>query len=280
MRTERLAWTALTLAAMALGVAVFRPAESTQEPSIEFAKAAVTAPEPSPGATIDASWQAALAREQAARRTLEKSLREMEERLSEALALGPAANTGKPDAAGLPERRSGLASQRGLDEQTLVTAGFSPSDARELKEAYDALQMEQLYARDRAARAGLEDREAWTATLEEIAAQEEALADRYGETGQDWMLYASGRPNRVSVDQIFVGSPAAAAGLAEGDIVLRYADERIRNSAELRDATAGGVAGEWVEVELLRDDRIELAQLPRGPLGITVAVDSVPPTSR
>jgi hypothetical protein len=167
-----------------------------------------------------------------------------------------------------------------LDEATLVTAGFSPSDARDLKRAYDELQMEQLYARDRAARKDFGKGESWAATLEEIATQERTLADRYGEAGYDWMLYASGRPNRVSVDQIFEGSPAEAGGLNEGDIVLRYAEERIRNSRELRDATSDGVAGEWVEVEILRDERIERVQLPRGPLGITLAVDSVAPTSQ
>ncbi len=275
-RTALVAWTALVFAATALIVVWLRPVVSSDEtPSggLERASVPVPASPAEAGDREQLEWRAALARERAARLRLEASLRAVEARLAVALDADSAAG-----AEDLTEGEGDRTSRRGLDEQRLVAAGFSPTDAREFKLAYDELQMEQLYARDRAAREGIDDRAAWSTSLEELAAKEETLAARYGDTAYDWMLYASGRPNQVAVEQVFSGSPADAAGLVEGDIVLRYADERIRNGQDLRQATSTGVAGEWVDVEVLRDGRSELIQLPRGPLGITVDVDSVAPT--
>lgn len=277
-RGEWIAWFALALSVTTLVLVALRPMPSSSgasPPNSQIAAAAL--PNAAPTGADD--WGAALARERAARLELEASLRDVEAQLAAALDAGAVATAAAPTAAATAGRPVDRAPQRGLDEEVLIAAGFNPADARELKRAYDELQMDQLYALDRAARDGGDDRESWSTALEEMAAREQALADQYGEAAYDWMLYASGRPNQVAVERVFSGSPAEAAGLTKGDVVVRYAGESVRNGQELREATSAGTAGEWVEVEVLRDGERELVQLPRGPLGITVDVDSVVPNS-
>ena len=167
----------------------------------------------------------------------------------------------------------------GLDESVLVDAGFSESDARALRDAYETLQMEQLYLRDRAAREGWNLGDRLGEELTALAEREEALAEEYGDEAYDWVLYATGRPNRVTVRDVFAESPAANAGLAEGDVLVRYDDRRVRSSLELRSATTEGIAGEWVDLEILRAGKRERLRLPRGPLGILLDVSSSEPTS-
>lgn len=209
-------------------------------------------------------------------------VRSEQERLVDALAVRQAeAETAEarptPRDAALNE--PGTIRRPGLDESVLVEAGFSESDARALRDAYETLQMEQLYLRDRAAREGWNLGDRLGEELAALAEREEALADDYGDEAYDWVLYATGRPNRVTVRDVFAESPAANAGLAEGDVLVRYDDRRVRSSIELRNATTEGVAGEWVDVEILRAGKRERLRLPRGPLGILLDVSSSEPTS-
>lgn len=218
----------------------------------------------------------ALERETAARHTLEGSLATLlEERR------GP----GSDDARATAERDDAWAGRQrrtagppGLDESVLVAeAGLAPSEARSLREAYDALQMEQLYLRDRAAREGWSSDPGLREELEALVEQERALFRDFGEEAEDWLLYATGRPNRVRVSEVFRSSPAAAAGLSVGDTIVRYGDQPIRSGTDLQQATIAGEPGEWVDVEIARDGRRERLRLPRGPVGVRLEVVSERP---
>lgn len=222
----------------------------------------------------ESAWEAALARERAARQRLERKLAAVEARLANDLPPNPVAAMAVEENAA-----PATGSARRLDESALIAAGFSESEARELRTRYDELQMERLYLRDRAAREGWIADERWGSALAELRAREAEIASRYGEEAYDWVLYASGRPNRVTIQQVIRDSPAAQAGIEVGDILLRYADERVRDGNELRSATTAGVAGEWVVIEILRDGRNERIRVPRGPIGVTVGADSVAPNA-
>jgi hypothetical protein len=51
------------------------------------------------------------------------------------------------------------------------------------------------------------------------------------------------------------GSPAARAGLKEGDVIIRLADKKIQNIEDLTDALSERKAGDEVEIEILRIDK-------------------------
>jgi len=94
------------------------------------------------------------------------------------------------------------------------------------------------------------------------------LRSEIGDNAYDRYIYTLGQANRVEVTSVIPGSPAEQAGILSGDIILDYADKRIFNWSELRDATAEGELGDYIQVNVLRkNSRISLL-LPRGPLGV------------
>ena len=87
-------------------------------------------------------------------------------------------------------------------------------------------------------------------------------------------LYATGQPNHIRVTSVISGSPAETAGLAAGDVILRYDGERLFSGRALRTASRDGSAGETVSLDILRDgDRMQMF-MPRGPLGVSVSAGS------
>jgi serine protease Do len=57
------------------------------------------------------------------------------------------------------------------------------------------------------------------------------------------------------VNQVTDGSPAAKAGLREGDLILRYGDREVNSIQDLTRAVADTKAGATRDVRLLRDGR-------------------------
>ncbi len=167
-----------------------------------------------------------------------------------------------------------------FDEAALIRGGFRADEAARLRELAESAEMDGLYLRDRATREG------WLATprfgeeLRAINERVENLRNDLGEDGFDWFLFASGRRNRVLVSDVLDRSPAAGAGLAAGDVVLRYAGVRVFEPSELARATSEGRAGETVAVEISRDGDRRTVYVPRGPLGIRLGTDRRPPETR
>ena len=71
------------------------------------------------------------------------------------------------------------------------------------------------------------------------------------------------------VTQVGPGTPAAQAGLQEGDIVVAVADQEIKNDQALRQAILARKPGDQVTVTIVRDGRRQQVQLRLGerPLG-------------
>ncbi len=82
-------------------------------------------------------------------------------------------------------------------------------------------------------------------------------------------LEATGRPTSARIGNLLPGSPGAAAGLQEGDRIIRYGDQRVFGGGDLEYATMQGSYGEPVVVEVERDGAAFTLTLPRGPIGIS-----------
>lgn len=154
-------------------------------------------------------------------------------------------------------------------EQQLLAAGFDPFIVREVERVRDEVQLQRLELRDKATREGWIDSDRFRDQLVELRA-DYRLKQTLGDVAFDQLLVAEGRNNRVRIDAVIAGSAADIAGVEAGDIVFRYANDRIFTFGDLRRSTAAGERDEPVRVEIIRNtEPIELV-VPRGPLGVTI----------
>jgi len=167
---------------------------------------------------------------------------------------------------------------RPLDVKALVAAGFPEQTVRAFKESQDQHELDQLYLRDLAAREGWLGTPRFAEAQQALTAEASSTREEYGDEFYDWMLYTTGHPNRVQVNEVIAGSVAEGAGLRAGDVILRYGEERVFQPAELRDATSSGASGDSVTLDVIRDGRPTRVVVPRGPLGVRVeGVPIAPP---
>lgn len=91
-----------------------------------------------------------------------------------------------------------------------------------------------------------------------------------GNEAYDRYLFQTSQNNRVTVKTVMTGSPAKKLGLQNGDIILSYANEKVLTWRDLRELTAQGIVGEYVNLNILRNEKLQDIQIPRGPLGVTL----------
>jgi RecB family exonuclease len=101
------------------------------------------------------------------------------------------------------------------------------------------------------------------------------VADATGDAIADWP--AAEAAWRAAITALAAETAAAAAGLQAGDVVLRYGEARIFAPDDLVTETRGGTAGEVVRVEVLRQGQRLEVDVPRGPLGVRIAVSQGSP---
>jgi membrane-associated protease RseP (regulator of RpoE activity) len=115
----------------------------------------------------------------------------------------------------------------------------------------------------------VERRERYLASDREPGAAERLRAE-LGDDAYDRYLYAGGRANRVRLHKVLPGSAAEQAGLASGDVVLSYGDERVFSFDDLRRLSYQGELGESVIVEVKRPDgSVSQLLMQRGPMGLS-----------
>ena len=139
--------------------------------------------------------------------------------------------------------------------------------------------MERLNLRYEVARGGDDgiDRQAYRESIGKLPSTREILQSTYGDEAYDRYLYASGRPNRLVVRDVYQGSAAEILGLIPGDVVLAWDNQRVYSSRDLLSIATSGNSGESVPLRIQRgESKLEL-YMPRGPLGITTKQDSVLP---
>ena len=68
-------------------------------------------------------------------------------------------------------------------------------------------------------------------------------------------VVADQRTTNAIVGEVTAGSPAARAGISAGDIITRFAGQKVHSFRELVNVVQLRRPGEWVEVELTRGDQ-------------------------
>lgn len=164
-----------------------------------------------------------------------------------------------------------------FNEQAMLDAGVDPVKVNFIKDSFEQAEMDKLYLRNQAKREGWLDSKRYTDAAKEIADRTDALRNELTENEYDAYLFAAGRANRVMVSSVLSSSPAGNAGIQAGDTILRYGNKRVYNWSDLTNATSEGTPNETVIVTIERDGQTQQVYIPRGPLGVRLATDSVAP---
>ena len=112
------------------------------------------------------------------------------------------------------------------------------------------------------------DSDRYRRELAELPDVRQAVEQRYGEDTYDRYLYASGRPNRLLVRDVFVDSPADQLSLRPGDAVIRLGGKRIYSMGDVTTIMESGTPGESITITIQRQGEAFDTYVPRGPLGI------------
>ena len=214
-----------------------------------------------------ATLREALASERAEREALEA---EVERLRAEAEDSGWSAATGEVDAP------PGGAKSDGpwFNAQALLQHGVEAAEVDRVRESFDRNEMALLELEDRARREGWIGSPRYRDALRDAR---DALRAELGDDRFDLLLYASGRHNRVVVEDVLDGSPAQRAGIQRGDEILRYGDQRLFWAWDLKHQTTQGRPGEPVSIDIARGGQAERLWSAYGPLGIRLREESRPP---
>lgn len=258
--------------------------EASASPSRDAEFASKLSTPPTHGASPD-SLQVQLAvlgeqvaAERQARKRLEKELAGLAQSLSELQAGYGTGQAGGPSPSETNALSNGLLESSNADPLTTLTAaGFTPARAEQVKKRLDKFALDRLSLWDTATREGWLNSEKYQQQLKAIQTGEDGFRDDLGDTDYDRMLYALGEPNRVTVQEVMLGSASAASGIQAGDMILSYDGARVFKFEDLRGATVRGTAGELVPVTVQRGDKVESVYVPRGPLGVRLDAARVVP---
>jgi C-terminal processing protease CtpA/Prc len=164
-------------------------------------------------------------------------------------------------------------------ERALIAGGLDPNAAADVKRRSDELSMAKMYLRDQASREEWLDTPRFQEEMAALDAQQVSFRNELGDDGYDRFLFSLGQTNRVRVDDVMSGSPAADAGFEVGDMILRYGDTRVFAPDELVAQTQAGQPGETVPVTVIRQGKLLTVEVPRGPLGLRIAATQSNPQS-
>jgi len=164
-----------------------------------------------------------------------------------------------------------------FNQQALIDAGMDAVEAQQLKKRFEKQELETLYLRDRAVREGWLGNNRYREELKKLETQTDNIKEELDEEAYAAYLFASGQPNKVSVQSVLTRSAADNSGILPGDQVLRYDNQRIYNWQDLRNATAQGDINETITIEVVRDNKRIEFYMQRGPLGIRMNSGSVAP---
>jgi hypothetical protein len=153
-------------------------------------------------------------------------------------------------------------------------AGFPDAEAQYFQRLQEEHAMARLYLRDQASREGWLRSERYAEAVAALPGSAAELRKTMDDAAYSRYLYATGQPNHIRVTSVIAGSPAEIAGLATGDVILRYDGERLFSGRALRTASRDGNAGETVSLEILRDGNRLQMFMPRGPLGVSISAGS------
>ena len=228
-----------------------------------------------------AALRDALEREHAARLKMAEQIELLREDLAQSSSQPAAPNHGPARHAATtpPELGVETASEFAelwFNEQALLEVGLSQHEIEELRRQFDEVELEKLEARDRALREGWSSSSRHSRELRDIHTR---FRQDIGEENYDRVLYASGRKNRVRVGDLLRGSAAEDSGVEVGDVIIRYAGQRVFDPSTLYIWTTKGDFGESIILEVQRGNETIRLAVPRGPLGGKLVSFATPPGS-
>jgi hypothetical protein len=162
-------------------------------------------------------------------------------------------------------------------DDALLELGLDPQEVARLRERWEQYTMDKLEITDQMARGG---RPAKLKARRERRDLDAALREDIGDESYDAMLYATNQHNRVILSEVLDSSPAAANGVMPGDELISYAGERIFDPITLKKLTTQGQRGEWVELLVMRNGKIDRTYIQRGPMGVQLMPGRRPPYAR
>ena len=160
---------------------------------------------------------------------------------------------------------------------SLAKAGISEVIAADIIRRRNEIELKKLELHNRASREDYLDTDRYQSELLELTSDETTLREELGDDDYDFYLYINGQHNRVKVASVMMGSTAEQAGMKDGDLVINYGQHRVFDWNELKQATTEGVLGEYVNVDIVRDQQLISLSVPRGPLGVRLGVARVAP---
>lgn len=161
--------------------------------------------------------------------------------------------------------------------ERLQAAGFSERDVKVIERRTAAATMQQMALDDRARREGWINTPRYFEEFQALESGADSVRGYLGDEAYDRYLFATGSPNRLSIQSVVATSPAEQAGLQPGDVLVSYGDERVFSTRQLIELRSGGEPGQSVAVEIIRDGEAVDVMLPRGPIGIRTVPDLVDP---
>lgn len=211
-----------------------------------------------------------LANEQSIRQQHELRLSELEQQLINTQAITHDTAVMETDKASGEPVKTSIKPQT-LQEKLLATS--IPLDTiQRIQQRIGQNRLTRLELRNQAIREEWIDSPEYIEKEQQLPGATDGLREEFGDQIFDQYLYASGRPNRVVVTEVYSGSAAKTAGIEPGDIILSYASSTIFSMRELQLATTEGISGEIVLIEILRDNSPFSTSVPRGPLGISMTI--------
>ena len=155
-----------------------------------------------------------------------------------------------------------------LSAERLAEAGISPELADSLMAIVDGVSRDRLELRYEASRDGWVNTDRYRRELSELPGVRQLIEQLYGEDTYDRYLYSTGRPNRLMVRDVFVGSSADQLGLQPGDAVIRLDGKRIYSMADMTTIMQAGTQGGSTAITIRRQGEAFDTYVPRGTLGI------------
>ncbi len=281
MRTSIISLTLALITGLVIGLLLQSPdTTSTTTKPMAIAEKKNSTPPPTLTETVNTdinSIAQQLRQEIVARKNLQTQVTRLDEKI---VLLEKQHNTQvKTDPVASPHNTtsSTRANNTWFNQQALIDAGMDTAEAQQLKERFEKQELETLYLRDKAVREGWPGSRRYREELQKLEAQTGNLKEELDEEAYAAYLFASGQPNRVSVQSILSSSAADNSGILPGDQILRYDNQRIYNWQDLRNATTQGNINETITVEIMRDNKPIEFYVQRGPLGIRMNPVSVAP---
>lgn len=154
------------------------------------------------------------------------------------------------------------------DLANLTAAGVDPAVANDVLRRISQQQFRRMELTNLIRSTRSSERQVYTAELRELSQNNMSLRTELGDDVYDQYLFESGENNRVSVDSVMAGSPAETHGLEPGDVIQYYNDTKIIEVSDLQKAALTGDAGNYSNIEILRDGNLMNLMLPQGTIGV------------